>query len=150
MIGRVAVGYSNDTTARRICLTGGKITRGRVIPGMNRQPFPGSNINKPRHTFDPINPARYYIPEKLTNQSRSQGSTSERTRLSSGERAPEEIFWIYSDRGVDRKISIPSTLFRRPSSRGNRNPWKRDKVIAVQSMKYAEGHAGRRWVRAGT
>lgn len=53
----------------------------------------------------------------------------------------------YSDHGVDRKISI-RPLSDPPWGEG-RNPWKRDKVIAVQSMKYAGGHTvrgvGRRW-----
>lgn len=66
---------------------------------------------------------------------------------------------MYPGSGADRKISIraapPSTL-PAPSRAtaafptalpSDQNPRKRDKVIAVQSMKYAGGHGGR--ARAG-
>lgn len=51
----------------------------------------------------------------------------------------------YLDHDVDRKISIrPFPLSSAMEGRGGgRNPWKRDKVIAVQSMKYAGGHTVR-------
>ena len=50
---------------------------------------------------------------------------------------------MYSDGdwvSTGRRVSLrPCSDALRPT--GNRNPWKRDKVIAVQSMKYAGGHA---------
>lgn len=58
---------------------------------------------------------------------------------------------MYPGSGADRKISIRAAPPRNPAARPSRcltnlpdqNPRKRDKVIAVQSMKYAGGHGGR-------